>query len=172
MMPSLNREINFEQNHYIYHAIVFFTKTPLMMKNFITKLLLLTVIISIFAAPVSAASFSEPVAASSTDPGKPDKTTINAAVDEFKSLSRKERRARIKESKKYFKEYRAAKRAGKSKKETDQVLLIILAILLPPLAVYLKEEEINSKFWISLLLTLLFWLPGVIYALLVVFDEV
>jgi len=52
------------------------------------------------------------------------------------------------------------------------VLLIILAILLPPLAVYLHQGEINSKFWISLLLTLLFFIPGVIYALLVVTGEI
>ena len=36
----------------------------------------------------------------------------------------------------------------------------------------LKEEEVNSKFWISLILTLLFWIPGVIFALLVVFDVI
>jgi len=42
---------------------------------------------------------------------------------------------------------------------------------LPPLAVYLHEGVINSKFWISLLLTLLFWLPGVIYALIVILGD-
>ncbi|WP_315816010.1 YqaE/Pmp3 family membrane protein [Paraflavitalea speifideaquila] len=68
-----------------------------------------------------------------------------------------------------FKLYKADKKAGKDA-ETDQVLLAILAILLPPLAVYLKEGTINSKFWISLILTLIFWIPGVVYALLVVFD--
>jgi uncharacterized membrane protein YqaE (UPF0057 family) len=43
---------------------------------------------------------------------------------------------------------------------------------LPPLAVYLKEGEVNSRFWISVILTLLFWIPGVIFALLVVFDAI
>ncbi|MBM3432010.1 MAG: YqaE/Pmp3 family membrane protein [Bacteroidetes bacterium] len=42
----------------------------------------------------------------------------------------------------------------------------------PPLAVYLHQGEINSKFWISLLLTLLKWVPGVVYALLVIFGMV
>jgi uncharacterized membrane protein YqaE (UPF0057 family) len=51
------------------------------------------------------------------------------------------------------------------------VVLIILAILLPPLAVYLHQGEINGKFWISVLLTLLFILPGIIYSLLVVTDN-
>lgn len=55
--------------------------------------------------------------------------------------------------------------------DTNQVLLIILAILIPPLAVGLKEG-INNRFWISLLLTLLFFIPGVIYALLVVTDTI
>ncbi len=49
---------------------------------------------------------------------------------------------------------------------------VILAIFIPPLAVYLHEGEINNRFWISLVLTLLVWLPGVIYALLVVTDSI
>ena len=145
------------------------------MKKCFTYLVMTLFAAVTLVAPAVAASVSEPVAAradSGSNPGQPDKATVNAALSEFKSLSRKDRRARIKESKKWLKEYRAEKKAGKSKKETDEVLLIILCILLPPLAVYLKEDEINGKFWLSILLTLLFWLPGVIYALLVVFDEV
>ncbi|MFZ5978274.1 MAG: YqaE/Pmp3 family membrane protein [Bacteroidota bacterium] len=46
--------------------------------------------------------------------------------------------------------------------------MVILAILLPPLAVYLHEDAINTKFWIDLILTLLFFLPGIIYALIVI----
>jgi uncharacterized membrane protein YqaE (UPF0057 family) len=61
--------------------------------------------------------------------------------------------------------------AGEQQTDTSKVLLIILAILIPPLAVGLKEG-IGSRFWISLLLTLLFFLPGVIYALLVVTDTI
>lgn len=51
------------------------------------------------------------------------------------------------------------------------VLLVLLAILIPPLAVFLVDG-IGNKFWISLILTLLFWVPGVVYALLVVFGVV
>jgi uncharacterized membrane protein YqaE (UPF0057 family) len=54
--------------------------------------------------------------------------------------------------------------------KTELALLLILAVLLPPLAVFLKEGQINSRFWISLLLTLLFWLPGVIYTMLVILS--
>lgn len=52
------------------------------------------------------------------------------------------------------------------------VLLVIITILLPPLGVFLHQGEINSKFWISLLLTLLFYVPGLIYSLLVIFDAI
>ena len=48
---------------------------------------------------------------------------------------------------------------------TDTILLVILAILLPPLAVYLVYNEVGTPFLVNLLLTLLFWLPGVIHAL-------
>jgi uncharacterized membrane protein YqaE (UPF0057 family) len=47
-------------------------------------------------------------------------------------------------------------------------LLAVLCILLPPLAVYLAMG-IGTEFWISILLTLLFWIPGVIYAFVVIF---
>lgn len=43
------------------------------------------------------------------------------------------------------------------------LLTIILNILLPPLAVFLNHG-LGTKFLISLLLTLVGWLPGVIYA--------
>jgi uncharacterized membrane protein YqaE (UPF0057 family) len=97
--------------------------------------------------------------------------SVKDALKEFKNLHRKEKKDRIRAIKVVLKEYKANKKAG-NEPSTDQTLLIILSILLPPLAVYLHQGEINNKFWISLLLTLLFWLPGVIYSLLVVLGEI
>lgn len=54
---------------------------------------------------------------------------------------------------------------------TDQLILVILAIIIPPLAVFLARG-IGTEFWISLILTILGWLPGVIYSLLVVLDVI
>lgn len=54
---------------------------------------------------------------------------------------------------------------------TNTVLLVILAIFIPPLAVYLHQGEINKHFWIDLLLTLLFFLPGMIYALVLILGN-
>ncbi len=97
--------------------------------------------------------------------------SVKDALNEFKNTSLSEKKERIKAVKATLKEYKANKKAG-NEPSTNQTLLIILSILLPPLAVYLHQGEVNNKFWISLLLTLLFWLPGVIYALLVVLGEV
>ena len=102
---------------------------------------------------------------------EPDPVAVNTAKTEFNSISKKERKERIKNVKLEIKHLKLDKKAGRSKK-VEQVVLIILAILLPPLAVYLHEGEINSKFWISLLLWFLFIIPGVIYALLVVTDSI
>jgi uncharacterized membrane protein YqaE (UPF0057 family) len=46
----------------------------------------------------------------------------------------------------------------------NKVLLIILAIILPPLAVYLKKGA-GKDLVINIVLCLLFVLPGVIHAL-------
>lgn len=95
---------------------------------------------------------------------------IKAAMEQFKSLTKSEKKEKFKEVKKQLRELKAERKAN-SAATTNTVLLVILAILLPPLAVFLHQGEINTKFWISLLLTLLFFLPGVIYALLVVLGE-
>ncbi|MEQ1677720.1 MAG: YqaE/Pmp3 family membrane protein [Chitinophagaceae bacterium] len=101
---------------------------------------------------------------------EPDSAAVNSAVADFKSLSKAEKKARVSEVRKELKAFKAAKKAGKEP-STNTLLLVILAILLPPLAVYLHEGQINSRFWISLILTLLFWIPGVIYALVVVLGS-
>ncbi|KAL5836570.1 hypothetical protein ACOSQ3_013739 [Xanthoceras sorbifolium] len=43
---------------------------------------------------------------------------------------------------------------------------IVLAILLPPLGVFLKYG-LKVEFWICLILTLLGYIPGIIYAIYV-----
>lgn len=67
--------------------------------------------------------------------------------------------------------FQTAKKEGRAT-DTNTLLLVVISLILPPLAVYLHQGEINSKFWISLLLSLLFWIPGVIYALLLVLGAI
>ena len=47
------------------------------------------------------------------------------------------------------------------------IILIILAILLPPLAVFLMSG-LSKDFWINLILTVFFWVPGVVHAIFLV----
>jgi uncharacterized membrane protein YqaE (UPF0057 family) len=106
-----------------------------------------------------------------------DNAAVTDAMREFKSLSRVDKKMRMRQVKAILKDYKAQKKVfarstednpAPAPTDTNTLLLVILAILLPPLAVALHEGGINGKFWISLLLTLLFWIPGVIYALIVV----
>jgi len=52
-------------------------------------------------------------------------------------------------------------------KKVNTVLLIILAIILPPLAVFLKDG-IKKHFWINIILCIFFYVPGIIHALWVI----
>lgn len=54
--------------------------------------------------------------------------------------------------------------------QPDMVVLILLAIFIPPLAVYLYEGTWNNRCWLNLILTLLCGLPGMIHALIVVLE--
>ena len=116
----------------------------------------------IFLALFTQSAFASTVSSSSG----PTSTEVKEVLKNFKSLSKTERKEKMSEVKKAVKEFKKNKKKGEA--SDNKLLLIILAILLPPLAVYLYEGEVNTKFWISLLLTILFFLPGVIYALLVV----
>jgi len=53
--------------------------------------------------------------------------------------------------------------------EPNKLLLVIVAILLPPLAVALVEG-VGLHLVISIILTLLGWLPGIIHALWVILS--
>ncbi len=153
------------------------------MKRILRKSVMAFTMLSLFANTIDAANLVNNI----TNPFNPGITptptvvipfaptsspalSIKDALSEFKNLSKAERNSRIKDVKKELKEYKKAKKAGKEP-STNTLLLVILALLLPPLAVYLHEGEINNKFWISLILTLLFFIPGVIYALVVVLGK-
>lgn len=129
--------------------------------------------ISMLLASYAAVPSTEPTTA--TPPTAEEKAKMQQAVADatasFHALSKQERKLKMKEVKAVVKKHKADKKAGKTT-EANTVLLAILAILLPPLAVYLKNKEINTQFWISLVLTLLFIVPGIIYALLVVLDVI
>ena len=96
-----------------------------------------------------------------------DEAVVLDAIHEFKSLTREEKKMRLKEVKNEVGKFKDEKKFGNTP-STSTLLLVILALLLPPLAVYLHEGDINGKFWLSILLTLFYWIPGVIYALILI----
>ncbi len=96
-----------------------------------------------------------------------DETTVSSNTThtaDWEKMTAKEKRTMRKEVKK------ALKDAKKSDSDVPLVLLVILAILIPPLAMALYDG-ISNRFWISLLLTLLFFVPGMIYTLVVILGD-
>ena len=64
----------------------------------------------------------------------------------------------------------AAQKSSKNSFADDTLLYVIVAILIPFLGVLLYEGELSSHFWICLLLTFLFYFPGLIYALYIILS--
>ena len=141
-------------------------------------------VLMVFTAGASFAAFSSKgIKGSDTAvTSKPADKAIQEAMKEFNKLSKHEKKSRIREIKRAIKDFKAQKREG-SDVSTNTLLLVIIAILIPPLAVYIHEGDINNKFWISVLLTILGYLlfgfagifflgslPGIIYALYVILS--
>jgi uncharacterized membrane protein YqaE (UPF0057 family) len=51
-----------------------------------------------------------------------------------------------------------------------KILKIILAIFLPPVAAFM-QVGLTTHFWINIVLSLLFVIPGIIHALLLVLTD-
>ena len=104
---------------------------------------------------------------------KPATEPVKTPAEAAKPLSKTERKQVVKQLKQELKAMKKAQKQANAPAQpavVSTLLLVILAILLPPLAVFLVDG-IGTTFWISLLLTLLFWLPGVIYALYIIFSR-
>jgi uncharacterized membrane protein YqaE (UPF0057 family) len=57
------------------------------------------------------------------------------------------------------------------KMDGESILNIVLALLLPPVAVFLKKG-VGRQLLVSIVLTMLFFVPGSIYALLIVLGRI
>ncbi|WP_255474283.1 YqaE/Pmp3 family membrane protein [Pontibacter qinzhouensis] len=110
-------------------------------------------------APVAKVAATPEVAAEAT---MTEAEAMAMAKERIASMTKAEKKA-------LKKEFRETMRQSNSSVST--VVKVIIAIFLPPLAVFL-HDGIGSSFWINILLTLLFFVPGVIHALLVVTDTI
>ena len=77
-----------------------------------------------------------------------------------------------KELKKIIKHQRKSLDSEDTSADDMLILLVILCFIIPPIAVGLKTDWDLTKVIISILLSIFFWIPGVIYALLVVLDAI
>jgi uncharacterized membrane protein YqaE (UPF0057 family) len=68
-------------------------------------------------------------------------------------------------------ESKSENNSNSSSSDVALILLVILCFILPPLAVWLASSD-TTQLIISIILTLLFWLPGIIHALLVVLGVI
>ncbi|WP_317233138.1 YqaE/Pmp3 family membrane protein [Pontibacter ruber] len=114
-------------------------------------------------ATPKAVSIKAPAEASKVAPTVTEAEALVMAKDRLASMTKAEK----KELKKEFREALRQERGG----SRTNIVEVILAILLPPLAVFL-HDGLGTSFWINIILTLLFFIPGVIHALLVVTDTI
>ena len=96
----------------------------------------------------------------------------NMSRQEKRDLRRQIRKLNLKEYTKDLPVYNSFEMEGLQQETQVNILALILALILPPLGVYVHQGEVNNKFWISLLLTVLFYVPGQIYSVLVVLGVV
>jgi uncharacterized membrane protein YqaE (UPF0057 family) len=54
-----------------------------------------------------------------------------------------------------------------SKGQRMDILRIVLAVILPPLGVFL-QEGLGKHFWINVLLTILGYIPGIVHAVYII----
>ena len=101
----------------------------------------------------------------------PSLKIIDAEIIRYSEVTRQEKREMQKEVKAKLRSMPPGK-INTAKPDND-ILYAILSVVLPPLAVYLYENRtLTTNFWVDLVLTLFFWVPGIVFALLVVFDVV
>ncbi len=93
-----------------------------------------------------------------------EKEILNEVRESLKSMTKEEKQALRSTFKEKLKEMKKSDRRD----DAAFVLIVILSIIIPPVGMLLYEGEITNRFWLSLVLTLLGILPGIIYTLYVV----
>lgn len=116
-------------------------------------------------SPTQAVEQLEPTVSKEQNQPRSQATQQKKEVKQLlKELSRKEKKEIKKQLKAQLKEMKSDKVAETSS-DIDPVILAILSIIFPlaPVMMYIFEGDLTDRVWISLILTILFWLPGVIY---------
>ncbi len=59
-----------------------------------------------------------------------------------------------------------------NQQRASEILVAIFCVLIPFVGILIYEGNVTSNFWVGLLLTLIFWIPGIVFAFLVCFGGV
>lgn len=110
-----------------------------------------------------------PVARTGEDSPEMDEET--AISDGYEAEVSEDQKSETKDSKKADKKRKKSKKTN-SDDDVMFILIVILTILIPPLGVLIYTNIDWTKVLICLILSLLFFLPGMIYGLLVVLDVI
>lgn len=100
-----------------------------------------------------------------------EKTMVQEAFNDFRNLPASEKKARLKKAKKEIRAFKAARKKGMDG-DVNTLVLVVLAIILPPVAVYLYDQQTSNRFWITLLLFLLGIAGAVLFSWLLIFAAV
>lgn len=100
-----------------------------------------------------------------------EKTEVNEAALSKKELRKQERKEKRETRRQFRQQVKEWFKGLRGTMSDSLLLLVIVTILLPPLGMYLYEGAATNRFWISLVLWLLFYVPGLIYTLYVILSE-
>jgi uncharacterized membrane protein YqaE (UPF0057 family) len=131
------------------------------MKQQLTKTLLIICLGSfIFSSTAFAAD-------NNTKTTSSEKSTKNEKKVEKTTKSKEVKKLTLKQKFKLIKQFRKERKKLRKmgvKSDAPMILLYILAVLLPPVAVGIYTDWEAKPTLIDLLLTLIFWIPGIVYA--------
>jgi len=121
-----------------------------------------------FSESINSKKLVEPISYTTTESKNKNAAPIKSTSKKLNSVPKRNKVSKFIESKKL------AKRASKSSGSDEDILLILLVILcflIPPLAVGIASDWDLTMLLISIILTLLFWIPGVLFALYIVLKD-
>jgi len=121
-----------------------------------------------FSESINSKKLVEPISYTTTESKNKNVAPIKNTSKKLNSVPKRNKVSKFMESKKL------AKRANKSSGSDEDILLILLVILcflIPPLAVGIASDWDLTMLLISIILTLLFWIPGVLFALYIVLKD-
>lgn len=97
--------------------------------------------------------------------------TKKAAIVANQAVSKKAFKVKKKEIRHAMKAAKVVNKKNFFSMSRAGFLLIVLAVLIPPLAMFIYDEGLSYRFWLSLILTIIGFVPGMIYTLVIILND-